>query len=434
MDIFKKALLLSTTFLCLANQANGMKDEKDNNDFEFNISKVSYKDKTSKNEKEKLKYFQKKSKRGDIKAKYNLGVIHYYGRGTSKDEEKAVGYFQEAADLGDIKATYNLGVMHFYGIGTPKDEKNAVGCFQKAADQEDMRALYSLGVLYFYGKYIPEDKEKAADCFQKAAKKGHAKALLKLKEIYKTKEIFKGFKPKDPKALYKRGKMYEKGEGVTKNLNKANKLYELVGEGINEYVKATYKRAKMYEKGEGVPQDQKKAQELYKLVGEGKNGYAKAKYRRARMCEKGEGLPGGQDVNFTAFAVYLYESAYEKGHAKSLISLQNLVNSYAPSFWDFFCCYSPPKWYQEAKEFISSATKKPGDGNMNDYNTKPQPVESKNNSSQSSSKEEDEITKEKIDQQKKIMEENEDIQSVIQDNAKEFGIDLKPKKSNLYDS
>lgn len=76
----------------------------------------------------------------------------------------------------------------------------------------------------------------------------------------------------EPEAQYMVANMYEKGEGVEKDLKEAAGWYEKAAEQGHPY--SMYKLADMYEKGEGVAKDDAKAAEWFKKAAE--SGAAKA--------------------------------------------------------------------------------------------------------------------------------------------------------------
>src|SRR5262245_5734129 len=79
---------------------------------------------------------------------------------------------------------------------------NAADLLQKAADQGDSDAQTHLGQLYEKGEGVPKDLGKAAELYKKAADQGNEFA-----------QFFLGW-------------LYQKGEGVPKDLGKAAELWQ----------------------------------------------------------------------------------------------------------------------------------------------------------------------------------------------------------------
>ncbi|MCI7046793.1 tetratricopeptide repeat protein [Helicobacter sp.] len=107
------------------------------------------------------------------------------------------------------------------------------------AKQGDAEAQFLLGLMYDQGQGVKQDYEKAAEWFSKAANQGYAK------------------------AQYNLGAMYENGQAVRQDYKKA---FEWYSKAANQgYAKAQYNLGAMYEKGYGVRQDLKKAKEYFGL-------------------------------------------------------------------------------------------------------------------------------------------------------------------------
>ena len=73
------------------------------------------------------------------------------------DYHTAVKEFQLSAERGDVKARYNLGVMYQLGLGVPQDDQEAVRWYRLAAEQGDASAQFKLGVIYDKGKGVLKD-------------------------------------------------------------------------------------------------------------------------------------------------------------------------------------------------------------------------------------------------------------------------------------
>jgi len=82
------------------------------------------------------------------------------------------------------------------------DNSDSERWFRKAADLGDATAMLNLGAMYQLGNHVKEDLEKAVYWYRIAAEKGN------------------------PSAMYNLGRMYERGHGVPKDLAKAKELYQ----------------------------------------------------------------------------------------------------------------------------------------------------------------------------------------------------------------
>ncbi|ACP20940.1 hypothetical protein Aasi_1627 [Candidatus Amoebophilus asiaticus 5a2] len=172
--------------------------------------------------KQNLSAVQKEEKHITEKELYEQYItgIRYYN---TKDYQEAYEIFKEVAEQGYAKAQHKIGIMYMDGEYVEKDATIALGYLKKASEQGDKyakeslwllkytlkeekirknRAIaehnYKLGMQFYYDDQ-EKDEAKAAECFTIAAKKGHNK------------------------AQYELGLLFFKGEGVSKNNQKAMK-------------------------------------------------------------------------------------------------------------------------------------------------------------------------------------------------------------------
>ena len=165
---------------------------------------------------------------------------------------------------------------------------------QKLAEQGDARAQFNLAIMYENGDGVPQDNQKAVEWYRKAAEQGHANAQLNL------------------------GFMYEKSYGVPQDKQKAVEWYRKAAE--QGHATAQYNLAIMYKKGEGVPQDKKKAVEWYHKAAE--QGFASAQYSLGIMYYNGEGVQ--QDKKK---AIEWFQKAAEQGHAHAQFELGDMYDN-----------------------------------------------------------------------------------------------------------
>jgi len=98
------------------------------------------------------------------------------------DYPTAVKEFQLSAERGDVKARYNLGVMYQLGLGVPQDDQEAIRWYRLAAEQGDASAQFKLGVMYDKGKGVLKDYVLAHMWMNLAAAKG-VKEAVKLRDL-----------------------------------------------------------------------------------------------------------------------------------------------------------------------------------------------------------------------------------------------------------
>lgn len=68
------------------------------------------------------------------------------GRGRIQDLAKAAAWYEKAATKGSDAARYDLGILRFYGLGVPRDAASAAELFRAAADRGFSPAMVMLGV------------------------------------------------------------------------------------------------------------------------------------------------------------------------------------------------------------------------------------------------------------------------------------------------
>ncbi|ORE90166.1 peptidoglycan-binding protein [Aurantimonas sp. 22II-16-19i] len=92
----------------------------------------------------------------------------------------------EAAKAGDPKALFEIGLRLMEGrVGDP-DPKLAAQWFQLAADRDFAPAEYSLGTLYEKGNGVERDLARARDAYLAAADGGNVRAMHNLAVLYAT--------------------------------------------------------------------------------------------------------------------------------------------------------------------------------------------------------------------------------------------------------
>lgn len=167
-----------------------------------------------------------KSSNGDYSAANKLGEI-YYGQ---KDKALALQWFKKALEGGYVNAKYNIGLVYFYGgDGVKKDHAQALKYFQPLAQEGDVNSQIKMGQIYFDNDGVIPNYTLAKEWFEKAENSGkqfpvaefgwvNLQGLKPLKTIY------------DPKLtdleahIYvqsRLGYMYYYGLGTTKNYTQA---------------------------------------------------------------------------------------------------------------------------------------------------------------------------------------------------------------------
>jgi len=166
-------------------------------------------------------------------AAYTLGYL--YHEKEPKSPLKAFEWFMIAAKQQHTEAEYYVGMYYQNGKGVPKNIDQAIYWFEKAAMKKNKNALYHLAMILI--KQETKDYETIAKLLKQAADQDHAH------------------------AQYNLAVMYQKGDGVEKNLDTAFYYYEKAA-NANLPI-AQYNLGMMYFEGKVVEKNEPKAKELW---------------------------------------------------------------------------------------------------------------------------------------------------------------------------
>jgi TPR repeat protein len=159
--------------------------------------------------------------------------MYYNGEGVERDHTQAIQWYRRAAEQGNIRAQYNLGVMHAKGEGVPQDHTEAVKWYRLAAEQGDDFAEVRLAHIYEKGEGgVPQDYAEALKWYQRDAERSN-----------------------DAAAQFNVGRIYGRlaGEQGPALHILASRWYQLAAN--QGYASVQFHLGLMYDNGEGVPQD-----------------------------------------------------------------------------------------------------------------------------------------------------------------------------------
>jgi TPR repeat protein len=171
---------------------------------------------------------------------------------------------------------------------------DAVEQFFNKPQSVDAAELFKRGKLYDKGEGIPQDKAKALDLYHKAAELNYAEAQLLL------------------------GIIYDQGIGVTQDYAQALSWYRRAAE--QGYAKAQFNLGAMYDEGLGVPQNFTQAANWYRSAAE--QGYANAQFNLGAMYLNGEGVAPDNIEGYMWLKL-----AADQGFATKVKALTSLVKS-----------------------------------------------------------------------------------------------------------
>jgi TPR repeat protein len=176
-------------------------------------------------------WYREAAKAGNTEAMDKLGRCYAEGRGVAKDEREAFNWYKKAAEKRNVNSMYNLGRCYAEGRGVAKDEREAFNWYKKAADRLNGDALYALGQCYAHGKGTDADSQKCIESYMKAARLDNADANFVIAVLYNTEGAYdiafryfrSAFDLGNMKAASFLSHMYNRGKGVEKNLEEADR-------------------------------------------------------------------------------------------------------------------------------------------------------------------------------------------------------------------
>ncbi len=178
-----------------------------------------------------------KAEAGDVQSQYYLGMMYGKGIGTDVSTAKAFPWLLKAAQGGIAFAMNNIGYLYQYGLGCEKDLKTAFWWYLKAADTGLPPAYLNLFYCYLNGVGVEKNQDIAIKYLEKAANADNfPEAKLDLGDYYwgyeKNAEKWLYWYNKainedhSGKALFAMACHYLQGEGVRKDIGKAQALLE----------------------------------------------------------------------------------------------------------------------------------------------------------------------------------------------------------------
>lgn len=234
------------------------------------------------NETAKAKYYYELAAKQDHPyALYALGI-------NALEEERyreAVFNLEKAANQQYALAAYTLGM--YYHEKEPNQPLKAFEWFMVAAKQNHTEAEYYVGLYYQNAKGVPQSIEQAIHWYERAALKRNKNALYHLAMILIKQEkkdfptvarlLEQAAKLDHPNAQYNLAVMYQKGDGVEKDMQKALFWYEKASDA--NLAIAQYNLGMIYFEGAVVPKDEAKAKELWqKAASQGLEAAVKLMY------------------------------------------------------------------------------------------------------------------------------------------------------------
>lgn len=313
-----------------------------------------------------LEYLDLMSRKGDFKATFSLGRIHYDGqKGLPRNMKSAKWYFMKVAKLywqrdgriigGDkpnlekiaTRAAGFLGRMFLRGEGVEQSYEKALIWFNRGVKSGDAGSQYGLGLMYLDGLGVPKNPAKAQEYFKASADQDYSPAQVSLGALYLD-------------------------QGTTKDITVASRYFEFAAR--YGHIEAYYYLAELIDQGIGRDRSCGLATAYYKNVAE------KAEPLLSSFAEANQAYEDG-DYEL-AFIDYLLaaEQGYEKAQANVAYMLDQQKSKLPLPSW---LSSAPPRpsllqnaalaliyWTRSAKQTNVDSMVKMGDYYLNGIGTK----------------------------------------------------------------
>jgi TPR repeat protein len=184
------------------------------------------------------RYFKMASDQGSRDGMFYYADMLEFGRGVPKDAAAAVRLYKLAAERNHSKAMGYLGFLMVQGVLVPRQVESGKGLIQKQIDARDATGYIHLGRIAEEGLDKRKDLAEAFACYRKAADAGISQGKLKVAKMMLLGQgtqknqkaglaLFDDLitKQKNPDAMVELGKLYQNGEGVSRDRARAKELF-----------------------------------------------------------------------------------------------------------------------------------------------------------------------------------------------------------------
>ncbi|TVY84737.1 Protein sel-1-like protein [Lachnellula suecica] len=314
-----------------------------------------------------LEYLDLMSRKGDFKATFSLGRIHYEGqKGLARNMKSAKWYFMRVAKLywaknGQViesdkpqlekiaaKAAGYLGRMYLRGEGVDQSYEKANIWFLRGVKSGDAGSQYGLGLMNLEGFGIPKNTIRATELFKASAEQDYAPAQVSLGAMYLD-------------------------EGTPNGIQVANRYFELAAR--YGHIESYYYLAEMINQGVGRDRSCGMATAYYKIVAE------KAEPLMSSFAEANQAYEDGDSELALVDFMHAAEQGYEKGQANVAYLLDQQKSKWALPAWLTLSSPRPSMlqnaalaliyWTRSAKQTNIDSMVKMGDYYLHGIGTQP---------------------------------------------------------------
>ncbi|CCU81501.1 ubiquitin-protein ligase Sel1/Ubx2 [Blumeria hordei DH14] len=226
-----------------------------------------------------LEYLDLMSRKGDFKATFSLGRIHYYGqKGLPRNLKSAKWYFMRVAKLywqrdGRIiesdkpglekvatKAAGYIGRMFLRGEGVEQSYEKAQVWFLRGIKSGDAGSQWGMGLMLLEGLGVSKNPIRATEYFKAAADQDYAPAQVSLGTLYLDQGTSNDIQVASRyfelatryghiEAFYFLAELMEKGIGRDRNCGLAAAYYKSVAEKVEPFLSSFTEANAAYDNG-----------------------------------------------------------------------------------------------------------------------------------------------------------------------------------------
>ena len=251
-----------------------------------------------------LHYFQAIEKirslaeHGHAGAMFHMGKVHALGIAVQQDMLQAAHWYGQAVAHGDMRAHCNLGWMYQAGLGVPENKVEALRLLSIGAAKGVLSAKAAVGMMLLSGEGCTADAEQALQMLTEAFEAGYLNAGNCIADAY----LAGHYLPQDVECGHAwLARVAERGDarsmailghylitgshGKTDVTHGIASLYDAINHG---YTPAYTWLGALYEKGQGIERDLGRAQSWYERgVAAGDEGSALALNRLLQQVVPG---------------------------------------------------------------------------------------------------------------------------------------------------
>jgi len=260
------------------------------------------------------KWFRLAAKKGDKQAQYLFAMLYRDGKGVDRDDIQAVRWLKLAAAQHYSEAQYQLGSMleHGRGVDAP-DIAAALSWYRQAAKAGHAGAQLHMAIMYAQGIGVKKSDAQALDWAFKASASGNSEAKSYVQQLLS--RINVNASAGDPAAQFVLARLYERGQGLHADINKAEQWLRQSAASGNADAQFHLAELLLHRNN---PQLLQQAAGLYLRAA--RQGQMQAAARIGAMYATGQGVARNRDE-----AIHWLEQASKSGQSTAQTNLAILL-------------------------------------------------------------------------------------------------------------